>query len=319
MAAPFVHIPVMLREVMEAIAPRHDGLYVDGTFGRGGYARALLEATPTKVIGIDRDPDAIKSGEEMVKSFSPRLRLLQGTFGDMQNLLAEEGVTQVDGIVLDIGVSSPQIDNATRGFSFQEDGPLDMRMSQDGQSAADIVNTASESNLADIIFHFGEERFSRRVAREIVAARKTETFERTKQLADLVRRYVPRSKDGVDPATRTFQALRIAVNDELGELDRGLSAAEALLKPEGKLAVVSFHSLEDRRVKEFLRNRSGHAPRGSRHEPANESTTAPSFHLLSKKPLTPSEEEIASNPRARSAHLRIAQRTDAPPLMENAA
>ncbi|HBM91127.1 MAG TPA: 16S rRNA (cytosine(1402)-N(4))-methyltransferase [Rhodospirillaceae bacterium] len=319
MAAPFVHVPVMLREVMEALAPFDEGLYVDGTFGRGGYTRALLEAAETKVIGIDRDPDAIKAGEEMVKSFSPRLRLLQGIFGDMQNLLAQENVPQVDGIVLDIGVSSPQIDNAARGFSFQEDGPLDMRMSQDGQSAADIVNTASESELADIIFHFGEERYARRVARHIVEVRKTETFVRTKQLADLVRHNVPRSKDGVDPATRTFQALRIAVNDELGELDRGLSAAEALLKPEGKLAIVAFHSLEDRRVKEFLRDRSGHAPRGSRHAPANESTSSPSFHLLSRKPLTPSEEEIAANPRARSARLRLAQRTDAPPLMENAA
>ena len=312
-----VHKPVMLREVVEALSPREHGIYVDGTFGRGGYARALLTAAATQVFGIDRDPDAIAAGQVMVKEFAPRLKLLHGTFGDMDQLLAQQSIMAIDGIALDLGVSSPQLDESERGFSFQEDGPLDMRMSRTGPTAADIVNNSSERELADIIFNFGEERYARRVAKRIVAAREEDLIARTLQLAAIVRHAVPRSPDGIDPATRTFQALRIAVNDELGELQRGLHAAERLLKPHGRLAVVSFHSLEDRCVKDFLRQRSAEAPRVSRHAPANDHPAAPRFVLLTRKPHIPSAEETATNPRARSARLRVAERTDAP--MENAA
>jgi len=315
-----VHIPVLIHEVLDALGPTSNGFYVDGTFGRGGYSRALLEAGQTFVYGIDRDPDAIKAGQKLVDEFSPRFKLLQGPFGAMDILLAGESITQVDGIALDLGVSSPQFDEAERGFSFQADGPLDMRMSQSGPSAADIVNTMEEDELANIIYYCGEERFSRRVAKRIVEARTQLPITRTRQLADIVRRAVPRSADGLDPATRTFQALRIHVNDELGELRRGLNAAELLLKPQGKLAVVSFHSMEDRLVKEFLKQRSSSPSNPSRHVPANDHvTTAPSFRLISRKPTTPTPEETQHNPRARSAKLRIAERTNAPPFKENAA
>lgn len=317
--APRAHIPVMLHEVVEALAPREGGIYIDGTFGRGGYSTALLTQTNCNVIGIDRDPQAIEAGQEMIRTFAPRLNLLHGTFGDMRQLIGEENKGKIDGITFDLGVSSPQLDQAERGFSFQEDGPLDMRMSQTGQTAADIVNTASEQELANIIYTFGEERFSRRVARRIVEERKIRALSRTNELASLIREVVPRSKDGVDPATRSFQALRIAVNDEMGELKRGLEAAEFFLKPAGRLAVVSFHSLEDRCVKEFLRARSESAPRASRHAPANDISVKPSFLLLTKKPQVPSLTEIEANPRSRSARLRIAQRTDSPIATENAA
>jgi 16S rRNA (cytosine1402-N4)-methyltransferase len=313
------HTPVMLREVLEALAPRDHGIYVDGTFGRGGYTRALLTAAATQVFSIDRDPDAIAAGQAMVREFAPRLTLLQGTFGAMDTLLAAKNVSTVDGVALDLGVSSPQLDERERGFSFQEDGPLDMRMSRSGPTAADIVNQRSESDLADIIFKYGEERFSRRVAKRLVAARAMEPITHTLQLAGIVRQAVPRSSDGIDPATRTFQALRIAVNDELGELERGLRAAERLLKPSGRLAIVSFHSLEDRVVKDFLRQRSAKAPRVSRHAPVKDSPALPGFRLLTRKPAVPSAAEIATNPRARSARLRTAERTDAPLFRENAA
>lgn len=319
MTSPAPHIPVLLAEVVNALAPKEGGIYVDGTFGRGGYTRALLESAKVQVIGIDRDPTAIDAAQDMIRTYAPRLSVLHGTFGAMAELLAAEGITQVDGIALDIGVSSPQLDEAERGFSFQEDGPLDMRMSCEGESAADIVNTASEKDLADIIFHFGEERFARRVARAIVARRKEKPLTRTTELAAVIRSVVPRSGDGVDPATRSFQALRIAVNDELGELKRGLQAAEKLLRPGGTLAVVSFHSLEDRCVKEFLRKRSESAPRVSRHAPSNDKPVKPSFCLQTRKPCVPSETETEANPRSRSARLRIATRTDASPLMEKAA
>ena len=318
MTAPSQHIPVMLREVVEALAPKDNGIYVDGTFGRGGYSHSLLTAANTTVYGIDRDPEAISAGNKMAEEFAPRLKLLHGTFGNMVQLLANEDITAVDGIALDIGVSSPQIDEAERGFSFQNDGPLDMRMGQDGESAADIVNTRSEKVLADIIYKYGEERFSRRVARQILVERAKAPLTRTRQLAEIVRRVVPRSADGVDPATRTFQALRIAVNDELGELERGLHAAEVLLKPQGRLAVVSFHSLEDRCVKEFLRARSGGSISISRHVPTQKQICAPKFQIITKKPQQPSKTESDSNPRARSAKLRVAERTDASP-QENAA
>lgn len=313
------HIPVMLREVVEALAPRDGGIYVDGTFGRGGYSRVILESAKTQVVGIDRDPEAIEAGQEAVRAYGSRLRLIHGAFGDMKELLARENIREVDGVTLDLGVSSPQIDTPARGFSFQEDGPLDMRMSRQGRTAADIVNESGEKELADIIFNLGEERFARRVARQIVASRKENPITRTVSLAAIVRSVVPRSKDGVDPATRTFQALRIAVNDELGELTRGLEAAEKILRPEGRIAVVSFHSLEDRCVKNFLRSRSDSAPRGSRHAPESESFVKPTFRLLTRKPSLPSAAEIEANPRSRSARLRAAERTSASLPTENAA
>lgn len=313
------HIPVMLNEVLKGLAPHDQGIYVDGTFGRGGYARALLMAAKTQVFGIDRDPDAIAAGQNMVKEFAPRLTLLQGTFGEMDRLLATKSITAVDGIALDLGVSSPQLDEPERGFSFTKDGPLDMRMSRSGPTASNIVNESSEKELADIIHTFGEERFARRVAKHIVEARKTSIINRTLRLAEIIRKAVPRSSDGVDPATRTFQALRIVVNDELGELKRGLEAAERLLKPKGRLAVVSFHSLEDRCVKNFLREHSSHASRRSRHMPANEMARQPCFVLFARKPHTPSSTEIMANSRARSARLRVAERTDMPPVKEKIA
>jgi len=237
----------------------------------------------------------------------------------MDRLLSLHDIEKVDGIALDVGVSSPQLDEAARGFSFQEDGPLDMRMSRAGQTAADIVNTTREKDLADLIYLYGEERFSRRVAKRIVEARAVEKITRTRQLAEIVRKAVPRSNDGIDPATRTFQALRIAVNDELGELQRGLEAAERLLIPGGRLVIVSFHSLEDRCVKEFLRARSAGTNRVSRHSPANDDAVAPSFRLMTRKPQVPSPADVTANPRARSARLRGAERTDAPVQKENAA
>ena len=320
MSLPSSHIPVLLHEAIEVLAPVNNGIYIDGTFGRGGYSRALLTAAQTTVYGIDRDPEAINAGQKLVEEFKPRFTLLHGPFGAMDVIMAGQHITQVDGITLDIGVSSPQFDDADRGFSFQADGPLDMRMSQSGPSAADIINTMGEKELADIIYQFGEERHSRRVAKRIVEARTQNRILRTHQLAEIIRHAVPRSADGLDPATRTFQALRIHVNDELGELRRGLKAAEALLKPQGRLAVISFHSLEDRLVKEFLRQRSAASSSVSRHLPANDhSLAAPSFRLLSRKPTIPSAAEVQRNPRARSAKLRIAERTDAPPLKENAA
>jgi 16S rRNA (cytosine1402-N4)-methyltransferase len=320
MNAPAPHIPVLLREAVDALEPRAGGIYVDGTFGRGGYSRALLAEGGTKVIAIDRDPDAIKAGAAMVAEFKPRLTLLQGPFGAMDILLAGEQIKQVDGIALDIGVSSPQFDDASRGFSFSADGPLDMRMSRSGPSAADVVNDTSERELADILYTLGEEKLSRRVAHNIVEARAKERITSTAQLAAIIRKSVPRSGDGLDPATRSFQALRIYVNDEIGELTRALHAAEILLKPQGRLAVVSFHSLEDRVVKEFLRRRSGTGASVSRHVPANDQNApAPSFSILTKKPATPSDAEIKQNPRARSAKLRVAERTASPAWKENAA
>ena len=308
MTAP-MHMPVLLNEVLDALAPKDGGIYVDGTFGLGGYTRALLESADCRVIGIDRDPDSVARGADLAARFPGRLTLRQARFGDMADIARADGIDKVDGVALDLGVSSPQVDDAERGFSFRFDGPLDMRMEKAGRSAADLVNTLTESDLADIIADLGEERHARRVARAIVASR---PFATTGALAAVVRRAVPRSADGIDPATRTFQALRLAVNDELGELDRGLVAAESLLAPGGRLAAVSFHSLEDRRVKLFLLDRSGAGPRPSRHLPAAGKEAEPTFRLLSRKPVTPSPAEIESNARARSARLRAAERTSAP-------
>lgn len=312
------HIPVLLTEVLEALAPRDGAVYVDGTFGAGGYSKALLDAADCTVWGIDRDPDAIRRGHEMSAAYKGRLTVLPGRYGSMERLLAEQGVTRVDGVAIDIGVSSMQIDDAGRGFSFLRDGPLDMRMEQDGPSAADAVNTLDEAELADVIYRYGEERLSRRVARAIVGSRKEAPFTRTGQLAEVVRRVVPKSADGIDPATRTFQGLRIYVNDEIGELRRGLGAAERLLGPGGRLAAVTFHSLEDREVKGFLKARSGTAPRPSRHAPAAATGPSASFQLLHKRAVQAGPSELAANPRARSAKLRAAIRTEAPAWADDA-
>ncbi|HTH97757.1 MAG TPA: 16S rRNA (cytosine(1402)-N(4))-methyltransferase RsmH [Stellaceae bacterium] len=307
------HIPVLLDDVVLALAPRAGQTVLDGTFGRGGYTRALLEAAPCRVVGIDRDPTAIAAGRTLAPQFGGRLTLVEGRFGDMIDLLASAGISRIDGVTLDLGVSSPQLDDAARGFSFRFDGPLDMRMGSEGPDAASVVNTLPETELANIIWRYGEERMSRRVAGAIVAARREALIERTSELAQIVRRVVPASRDGIDPATRTFQALRIYVNDELGELDRGLAAAEKLLPEGGRLAIVSFHSLEDRVVKTFLRERSDAAPQGSRHQPGSSANRRePSFRLIARKPVVPSAAEAARNPRARSAKLRVAERTSAP-------
>lgn len=307
------HEPVLLAETMDALAPHDDGIYVDGTFGRGGYSAALLDRARCRVFAIDRDPAAIASGAALAQRAEGRLTLIEGRYSEMEKLLGAAGIAAVAGIALDLGPSSPQLDDAARGFSFRADGPLDMRMARHGTTAAELVNTLPEAALADIIFLYGEERFSRRIARAVLAAREAAPIERTGELAAIVRKVVPAQPGGIDPATRTFQALRIAVNDELGELERGLGAAERLLAPGGRLAIISFHSLEDRRVKNFLRQRSTAAPRGSRHLPSAGETAA-SFHLLTRKPIRPGEAEIARNPRARSARLRAAERTAAPPF-----
>ena len=306
-----VHTPVMRDEAVAALAPRAGALYVDGTFGAGGYSAALLAAADCRVYAIDRDPAAIARGGDLAARSDGRLALIEGRFGDMDTLLAAHGVTLVHGVVLDLGVSSPQLDEAARGFSFRFDGPLDMRMAHAGETAAELINRLPEQDLADIIWRFGEERHSRRIARAIVAARAAAPIARTLELAALVRKATPRAADGVDPATRTFQALRISVNDELGELRRGLAAAERILAPGGWLAVVSFHSLEDREVKNFMRARSG-AERGSRHLPDTRAVRAPSFRLDARRALRPGDAETRANPRARSARLRAAQRTEAP-------
>ncbi|MCM0021389.1 MAG: 16S rRNA (cytosine(1402)-N(4))-methyltransferase RsmH [Tagaea sp.] len=303
------HVPVMLAEVLAALAPKDGAIYLDGTFGAGGYTRAILDAATCDIVAIDRDPAAIARGQALKAEYGARLTLIEGRFGEMDALSPAQAL---DGVALDLGVSSPQIDDPARGFSFRGDGPLDMRMSADGLSAADIVNDWPEADIADAIYRLGEERLSRRVARAIVAARAEKRIERTGELASLVRSCVPRSKDGIDPATRTFQALRMAANDELGELARGLAAAERLLKPGGRLAVVSFHSLEDRAVKEFLKKRSGGEDRGSRYLPAKAALRAPSFALVARKGAKAGAAEIARNPRARSATLRVAERTAAP-------
>ena len=319
MSGAATHTPVLLDQVVLALAPQAGETYLDGTFGRGGYSRALLDAAPCRVVGIDRDPEAIAAGAALRERYGDRLTLIQGRFGNMEALVRAAGIDQVDGVALDIGVSSPQIDDPERGFSFRFDGPLDMRMGDEGPSAAEIVNTMPEGELADIIFQLGEERLSRRVARAIVAARLEAPIERTGVLARIIRGVVPASRDGIDPATRTFQALRIYVNDELGELARGLEAAECLLKAGGRLAIVSFHSLEDRVVKNFLRERSGNTPAGSRHLPQAGQSRSPSFTLVSRKAIVADDAECRRNPRARSAKLRVAARTDAPSWAKEAA
>ncbi len=308
------HIPVMLPDVLDALQPRPHETYIDGTFGAGGYTRALLEKDDCRVVAFDRDPTAIAAGAALVEAFAPRLTLLHRPFGEMAEAIQEIGVEAVDGVVLDIGVSSMQIDQAERGFSFQSDGPLDMRMSCEGPSAADVVNGFEEEQIADIVYEYGEERRSRAIARAIVKARAIAPLTRTKDLADLVLRvFHGRKEDGRHPATRTFQGLRIFVNDELGELERALGAAEKILRPGGRLVLVTFHSLEDRIVKRFLAERSGKVDQGSRYLPQkNVQLSPPSFRLVNSRPLTPQKGELDVNPRARSARLRAAIRTDAP-------
>ncbi len=306
-AARAPHIPVLLGQILQKVAPVQ-GVWLDGTFGAGGYARGLLQAGAARVIGVDRDPAALAMAAAMQAEFGPRLTLLGGKFSQL-DLLAD---VPLDGVVLDLGVSSMQIDQAERGFSFQKDGPLDMRMSQSGPSASDIVAHHSESALADILFHFGEERAARRIARAIVEARAQAPITRTLQLAEIIAKCLPRPKPGQShPATRAFQALRIAVNGEFDQLVAGLCAAERALKPGGLLAVVTFHSLEDRVVKRFFQEASGDAPNANRYAPLASKTTA-RFELVTRKALGPDEDELQANPRARSAKLRVARRTDVP-------
>jgi 16S rRNA (cytosine1402-N4)-methyltransferase len=310
------HAPVMVAEVLASLAPQEGATYLDATFGGGGYARAILETAPgCTVFAIDRDPDAIARGAALAQRFAGRLHLIEGRFGDMLSLLRDRGIAALDGVVMDLGVSSFQLDQAERGFSFRADGPLDMRMEKSGPSAADLVNSLPERDLADIIFRFGEERFARRIARAIVARRAEAPFTTTADLAALVRRAVPRDPSGIDGATRSFQALRIAVNDELGEVERGIAAAMELLAPGGRLVVVAFHSLEDRIVKQAMAAASGRGG-ASRHDPAALFSRAkPAFHLLTPRALRPQEAECSANPRARSARLRSLERL----VMERAA
>jgi len=304
------HIPVLGREAVDMLAPRESGIYVDATFGAGGYSRSILGTQGTRVIGIDRDRSAIAGGFDLVEQSNGRLILVEDRFSNLAEICASQGVDAVDGVVMDVGVSSMQLDQAGRGFSFRLDGPLDMRMANHGPTAADVIARASEAELADVIYLFGEERHSRAVARAIVAARKEAPIATTRALADIVSRVV-RSKPGdIHPATRTFQSLRIFVNEELDELQLALQVAERVLRRGGRLAVVSFHSLEDRIVKDFF-NARGKTGGGSRHLPEVKQAV-PSFRLLTKRPVTPGEAEVAANPRARSAKLRAAERADAP-------
>lgn len=302
------HIPVLARRVADWLGIRAGGLYIDATFGAGGYTRLILQTPGTRVIGIDRDQTAIAQGASLVEAAHGRLVLVEDRFSNLDTV---PGAAAADGIVFDLGVSSMQLDEAERGFSFRLDGPLDMRMGRHGPSAADVVARASERDLAVIIATLGEENHARAVARAIVRARDEKAIETTGALADVVARVVHARPGAIHPATRTFQALRIFVNDELGELARGLAAAERALKPSGRLVVVAFHSLEDRIVKNFLAERS-RTPAGSRHRP-DFAAPPPTFRALTRRPETPDEAEITANPRARSAKLRAAERTDAPP------
>jgi 16S rRNA (cytosine1402-N4)-methyltransferase len=305
------HLPVMLPEVLQTLAPRDGGAYLDGTFGGGGYAGAILDTARCTLFAIDRDPDAIARGAALAASFPGRLHLLEGRFGDMLSLMEDQGVSALDGVVLDLGVSSFQLDEPERGFSFRFDGPLDMRMAKAGKSAQDIVNSMPESELADLLFDLGEERHSRRIARAIVAARREAAIATTGRLAEVVRAAAPRDPSGLDRATRSFQALRIAVNDELGEVERGLQAGARLLAPGGRLVVVAFHSLEDRIVKRFMARSAGRGAGASRHDPASfgrDLDPAAGFRLLTPRALRPGDRETDINPRARSARLRAIER-----------
>ncbi len=308
-----LHMPVMLEEVLSALAPADTGLYIDATFGNGGYSGAILSAADCHVAAIDRDPDAIIRGQTLCNSLGGRLALYEGLFSEMAFLMVGTPFAKVDGIVFDLGVCSTQLEQAQRGFSFRQDGPLDMRMSREGIDAAHIVNHFSETEIADILWRYGEERASRRIARAIIRARLDAPIERTAQLAAIIHSVMPHPKPGqADSATRSFQALRIYVNAELDEIEAALAASETLLKPGGILAVVSFHSLEDRIVKLFLAERSGMQARPSRHLPDNGVTNIPTFQMTQRKPIIPGASEVEINPRARSAKMRVARRTGAP-------
>ncbi|MFV0367718.1 MAG: 16S rRNA (cytosine(1402)-N(4))-methyltransferase RsmH [Hyphomicrobiaceae bacterium] len=316
------HIPVLLSEVLAALEPQAGHHIIDGTFGAGGYTQAILDRAECAVLALDRDPTAIARGAPLVEQFGPRLKLLQTTFGRLDEAARAESFAPVNGVVLDIGVSSMQLDEAERGFSFQVDGPLDMRMSCEGLSAADVVNNFEESRIADILYEFGEERRSRAVARAIVKRREGAPFESTLDLAAVIERALggQRHDQKIHPATRSFQALRIFINDELGELSLALAAAERCLAPGGRLVVVTFHSLEDRIVKRFLTERAGATPRGSRHLPERSiQFYEPSFQIVNRRPLTSEKGELIVNPRARSARLRSALRTKAPAWPHKAA
>lgn len=331
MCGQMLHQSVLLNEVVDALRPAIGKAYLDATFGNGGYSRSLLDAADCNVIAIDRDPDAIARGQSMVAEYKPRFSLVEGCFSDMQSLvhsaLASADLTStshasapvLDGAAFDLGVCSTQLDQADRGFSFRQDGPLDMRMSRSGISAADIVMSHEEHDIAQILWEYGEEKASRRIAKAIVKARSETTISSTSQLAAIIHSVMPAKRYGqIDPATRSFQALRIYVNRELDELKSGLAASEAMLKPGGILAVVSFHSLEDRIVKRFLASRSQIASQPSRHRPPSNGP-APTFELLTRKALQAGDREREDNSRARSAKLRVAMRTDAPyPGQENA-
>jgi 16S rRNA (cytosine1402-N4)-methyltransferase len=306
---------VLPSQVLAGLRPRDGEVYIDGTFGGGGYTRAILGSADARVLAIDRDASAIAAAQQLSNEFPGRLTAVEASFSTMDKVAEEQGFGLVDGVVLDVGVSSMQLDQPERGFSFQLDGPLDMRMARHGMTAADVVNTTDETTLARILYVLGEERRSRAIARAIAAARAEAPLQTTRDLARIVERVLGgRKAEGRHPATRTFQALRIYVNDELGELAKGLGAAERCLKPGGRLVVVTFHSLEDRIAKRFLQQRSGKESRVSRHLPERSIKSAePSFRILNPRPLTPSKGELEVNPRARSARARVAVRTDAPP------
>ncbi len=305
----YAHIPVLRDAAIAWLQPQAAKTYLDGTFGGGGYARAILDAADCTLWAIDRDPAAIARGVALAASYPGRLHVLEGRISEILNLLSSSGVKHLDGAVFDLGVSSYQIDDPARGFSFRADGPLDMRMGDRGITAAILVNTVSESELADILYEFGEDKASRRIAKTIVERRRQQKFETTADLAGVIRSVVRPDKSGIDPATRSFQALRIAVNEELGDIEAALTQAAAMLAPGGRLVVVSFHSLEDRIVKRFFAQASGRAPAASRHDPASMMAAAkPAFKLLTGSPVTADEAELRANPRARSARLRAMER-----------
>ncbi len=309
------HIPVLLAPMLEALAPQDHEIYIDGTFGAGGYSSAILDGADCRVVGIDQDPDVLRAGRPLLQKYGPSLSLLAGRYSAMVELVAGLGIDAVQGVVLDIGVSSMQLDQAGRGFSFRANGPLDMRMSQSGPTAADLVNGLSEEELATVLWRFGEEKKSRKIARAIVERRSATAFTETGDLADLIAQIMPKKPgDKIHPATRSFQALRIYLNDELGELLRGLNAATKVLAPGGRLVVVSFHSLEDRIVKRFLRLGAGRVANQSRHLPDLNKEPPVAYQIINPKAVKANDTEIEVNPRARSAVLRSAVRVDASPL-----
>ena len=303
------HLPVLLSEVLATLSPSDGRVYLDGTFGGGGYTTAILDSARCTVWAIDRDPEAIQRGAVIAAKYPGRLHLVHGEFGDMVTLLDRVGVDQLDGVVLDLGVSSFQIDDPGRGFSFRFDGPLDMRMGKHGTSGADLVNTLPERDLADVLYEFGEERASRRIAKAIVAARQEAPIDTTGRLAAIIRSVLPPDRSGLDPATRSFQALRIKVNDELGQIERALDQAVRLLSPNGRLVVVAFHSLEDRIVKRFMTEACGRSAGPSRHDPRGLMVRQrPAFRMLTSRAVRPSANEARDNPRSRSARLRAMER-----------